>query len=77
MSLSATVDKARGNIVGAIVQKLIKPISSTVFFHPVYTMYGPGPWIAISGPYEEFHGRAFGVWICVKIIWLLQINESS
>ena len=42
-SLATTVDKARGNTSGAIVERFIKPRASKMFGHPVYSMDDPGP----------------------------------
>ena len=41
--LAKTLDQARGNTSGAIVERFIKPIASTMFGNPVYLMDGPGP----------------------------------
>ena len=62
-SLSTTVDKSCGNIGGAIVERFIKPIASTMFIHLVYFMEGPGPPISILGPYEECFNSDFKIWI--------------
>ena len=51
-SLATTVDKYRGNTSGAIVERLIKPRASTIFGHPVYSLDGTGPSMAVSGPHE-------------------------
>ena len=48
------MDNYLGNVGGSIVETLIKPRSSTIFVHPVYSLDGPGPLIAASGPHEEF-----------------------
>ena len=61
--LATTVYKARGNTSGAIVDRFIKPRASTIFLHPVYSIDGPGPSIAISGPHEEFFNGDFDLWI--------------
>ena len=53
-SLATTVYKARGNTSGDIVERFIKPRASTMFGNPVYLLYGPGPPIAVSDPYEYF-----------------------
>ena len=65
-SLDTTVDKARGNTSGAIVERFIKTRVSTIFGHPVYSLDGPGPSMVVSGPHEEFFNSAFGIWIGVK-----------
>ena len=41
--LATTVYKARGNASGDIVERFIKPGSSTIFGHPEYSLDGPGP----------------------------------
>ena len=41
--LATTVDKASGNTSGAIVERFIKTIASTIFGQPVYSLDGPGP----------------------------------
>ena len=46
-SLAAIVDKALGNTSGAIVGGVIKPIASTIFGHPVHSLDGPGPSMAV------------------------------
>ena len=63
-SLTTIVDKARGNAGGSIVERFIKPISSTIFVHPACSLDGPGSPISVSDPHEEFYNSAFGVWIC-------------
>ena len=57
------MDKACGNIVRYIVERFIKHIASTTFSLPVYSLDGPGPYIAISGPHEGFFNSVFGIWI--------------
>ena len=42
-SLDTTVDKARGNTSGAIVDRLIKNRASKMFVHPPYSLDDPGP----------------------------------
>ena len=49
--LATTVDKARGNTSGDIVERFIKPRASSIFEHQLYLMDGPGPSIAVSVPY--------------------------
>ena len=51
-SFATTVDNTRGNASGSIVERFIKPIESTIFVHPVYSIDGPGPSISVSGPHE-------------------------
>ena len=53
-SLATAVDKARGNVSGAIVERSIKRRASKIFGHPVYSLGGPGTSLAVSGPYEDF-----------------------
>ena len=36
------------------MESFIKPRASMVISHPEYSMYGPGPLIAVSGPYDNF-----------------------
>ena len=62
-SLATTVDKARGNSSGAIVDRFIKHRTSTIFGHPLYSMDGSGPSMAVSGQHEEFFNSSFGIWI--------------
>ena len=62
-SLTTTVDKACGNTSGDIVERFIKPRSSTLFGHPLYSLDGPDPSISVSVPHEEFSNSAFGIWI--------------
>ena len=57
-SLATTVDKDRGNTSGAIVERLITPRASKMFGHSVYSLYGPGPSISLSGPHEESFNSA-------------------
>ena len=52
--LATTVDNYRGNASGAILERFIKPRASSIFVHPAYSLDGPGPSIAISGPHENF-----------------------
>ena len=59
--LATTVDKASGNTRGSIVESFIKPIVSTIFGHPVYSLDGPGPSVEVSGPHEEFFNSDFGI----------------
>ena len=66
MLLSATVYKYRGNASGSIMGRFIKPRASTIFFHPEYSLDGPGPSIVVSGPHEEFLDSVFVIWIGVK-----------
>ena len=61
--LTATVDNARGNASGSIVGKFIKSRASKIFGHPVYSLDGPGPLIAVSGPHKELFNGAFALWI--------------
>ena len=49
--LATTVDKARGNTSGFIVDSFIKPRAYTMFGHPVYSLNGTGPSFAVSGPH--------------------------
>ena len=74
-SLSTTVNKAHGNLNRAILERFIKPRSSSIFGHPVYSMDGPGPQIAVSVPYEDFQ-KLFLDMDKQKIlfIWNLQDN---
>ena len=37
-----------------------------MFGHPVYSLYGPGPSIAVSGPNEEFFNSTFALWMSGK-----------
>ena len=53
-SLATIVDKASGNTDGTIMDRFIKPRSSTMFGHSVYSLDGPGTTIAISGPHDDF-----------------------
>ena len=62
-SLASTVYKDIGNTSGAIVERFIKPRASTMFGNPVYSLDGPGPPIAVSGPHEEFFNSDFALWI--------------
>ena len=41
--LATTLDKSHEQKRGDIVERLIKPIASTMFGHPVYLLDGPGP----------------------------------
>ena len=42
-SLATTVNKARGNTSGAIVERFIKPRASTMSEHLLYSLDVPGP----------------------------------
>ena len=53
-SLDTTVNKSHVNESGAIVERFIKPIFSTMFGNTTYFLDGPGPYIAVSGPQEDF-----------------------
>ena len=64
--LTTTVDKDFDNTSGAIVDRFIKPRASTIFGHPVYLLYGPGPSTAVSGPHEEFFNSALDLWMGVN-----------
>ena len=57
------MDRSQGNVSGAIVEMFIKPRASTRFFHPAYSMGGPGPSIVVSDPHKEFFNSNFGIWI--------------
>ena len=48
-ALSSIVYKARDNASGAVLERFIKLISSTMFGNPEYYLDGPGPLIALSG----------------------------
>ena len=50
--LDNTVDKARGSSIGSIVERFIKPRSSTIFCHPLHSLDGTGQSITVSGPHE-------------------------
>ena len=52
--LATTVEKARGNSSGDIVERFNKPRVLTLFGHPEYSLDGSGTLIAVSGPHEEF-----------------------
>ena len=62
-SLATTADKARGNTSGSIVESFIKTRASTMFGNPIYSLDGPGPSMAVSGPHEEFSNSSFGICI--------------
>ena len=62
-SLATTVEKALGNTSVAIVERFIKTRSSKMFVHPVYSLEGTGPSIAVPGPHEECFNSAFDLWI--------------
>ena len=59
--LATIVDKACGKAGGSVVESFIKPIASTIFGHPVYSLDGPGPSVEVSGPHEEFFNSDFGI----------------
>ena len=59
--LATTVYKARWNASGDIVDRFIKPIASTIFGHPEFSLDGPGPSIAVSEPPDEFSNSAFRI----------------
>ena len=61
--LATTLDKARRNASGAIVERFIKPRASTMFGPLEYLLDGPGPSIVVSVPHEEFFNGEFGIWI--------------
>ena len=63
-SFSTTVNKAHGNTGGSTMERFIKPIASTMFGHPVYSLDGTGPSIEISGPHEIFFNSSFRICIC-------------
>ena len=46
-----------------IVERFIKPRSSKMFGHPVYSLDRPGPLIAVSGPHEKIFNSNFALWI--------------
>ena len=54
ISLATPVYRDSWNKSVDIVEILIKPKSSKHFGYPKYSMYEPGPTIAVSGPHEEF-----------------------
>ena len=54
ISLSPTLYKAHGNASEAILDRFVKPRTLKMFGHPVYSLDGSGPSIAISGPHEDF-----------------------
>ena len=62
-SLATTVNKARGNTSGTIVERFIKSIASTMFGHTVYSLDGPGTSISVSGPHGEFFNSDFALYI--------------
>ena len=62
-SFPATVDKSCRKTCGDILERFIKPIESTMFGQPVYSLHGPGPYISISGPHEEFFDGGFVICI--------------
>ena len=62
-SLATTVDNVGGNTSGAMVERFIKTRASTIFFHPVYSLDGTGPSMAVSRPHEDFFKSAFGIWM--------------
>ena len=66
-SLATTVDKYSGNLNGSIVEMFIKPITSTIFFHTVYSLDGPGTPITVSGQHEELLSSYFYVWLGGKV----------
>ena len=55
--------KARGNTSGAILERFLKPTTSTMFGHPVYFLDGPGPSIGVSVLYEDLLNSDFDLWI--------------
>ena len=63
MSLSTIVDKARGNVNGAIVERFIKPRALDIYGHTAYYLDGPVPSIAVSVSCENFYNSAFRIWI--------------
>ena len=65
-SLATTVYKALDNTSGSIVERFIKTRSSKIFCHPVYSLNGPGPSMAVSGPHKEFSNSDFGIWMGEK-----------
>ena len=76
--LVTTVDKARGNESGAIVERLIKPRASKMFGHPEHYLDVPGPSISVSVPHEEFLKSAFGIWIGgIFFICMLHTNQDA
>ena len=75
-SLATTVDKARGNASGSIVERFIKPRASTIFGHPVYSLDGPGPSMEVLGTHEEFFNSAFSIWIGSDIFQMVAADQS-
>ena len=63
MSLSTIVDKARGNVNGAIVERFIKPRALDIYGHTAYYLDGPVPSIAVSVLCENFYNSDFRIWI--------------
>ena len=74
-NLETSLDKARGKKSGAIVESLIKPIASTIFGHPVYSLNVPGQSMALSGPHEEFFNSDFGIWIGVNNSQMVDVYQ--
>ena len=74
-SLATTVDKARGNTSGAIVEIFVKPRASTMFGHTVYSLDGPGPSMAVSGPHEEFFNSSFVICIGGKHVNMVVVDQ--
>ena len=63
ISLNTTVNKARGNTSGSIMDRFFKPRSSAMLGHLVYSLDGPGAPMTVSGTHEGFFNSAFGIWI--------------
>ena len=59
--MATTADKAHGNTSGAILERFFKPIASKMFGHPVYSLGGIGPSIAVLCPHQEFLNSAFAL----------------
>ena len=51
---ATAVNKDCGNASGSILERLVKSRASTMFGQPSYSLDGPGLFISLSGPHEEF-----------------------
>ena len=76
--LATIVDKSSVNTNGSIVERFIKPRSSTIFGQLEYSLDVPGQPIEVSDPHEEFFNSAFGIWMVGNVFrWNMQANQYA
>ena len=71
------MDKDRGGENVALVESFIKPRDSTIFGRLTYSLDGPVPPIAVSGPQEEFLNSVFRIWVGGKLFYTEALGQSG